>query len=112
MHTRIPEKIAVCTTSQELLPTSSAGANLAILSLEIAINKASERSKAWEGKAVYKGTKGDRNVEAREFLVFTEGEDDFYASKLMNNANWNYINWTYEQDERRRHAGESSFDFL
>ena len=53
---------------------------MAILSLEIVINSASARSKAWAGNAVYKGTKGVLKVKARAFLVFKDGDDDFYVS--------------------------------
>lgn len=78
--TSIPENIEVWTASQELLPSSSSSSNLAILSLEILLNSASERFKVWKGKALYKDTNGDLRVDAMVFLVFKEGEDNFYAS--------------------------------
>ena len=61
---------------------------MAILSLEIVINRASKRYKAWAGNAVNKDTKGVLRVEARAFLVFREGEDDFYESKSTDNESW------------------------
>ena len=43
------------------------------------MNRARERSRARAGNAVYNGTNGNLSVEARVFLEFKEGEDDFYV---------------------------------